>query len=278
MTRLRTNLQFGTTLNSPLAVGDLTLQSAALASLPVVGGGDELLLTLDPGGRREIVAVTAHGASSSSATITRGQHGTTAQSHPTGTAWEHAAYTSDIIIPCLSTTRPVTGLFVGMRIREIDTGNELEYQGATTGWTRPWGIPWGSVASNQVTANTTAITTGTTVTALTTAYTVITNRLLVFEAWFPYWYSSVAGDTIGMRINEDGATILTDANGVCAVANTANALGWPKTQRLLRPVGARTYSVSAYRLAGTGNLVLGAAAGQPGWFSITDVGPAGPPL
>lgn len=90
MARLRTNNVFGTTTNNPLAIGGLTLNSAGLADLAAVAGGNEALITLDPdriNGAPEIVRVTAHTGAATSATITRGQFGTSARAHPVNTRW-----------------------------------------------------------------------------------------------------------------------------------------------------------------------------------------------
>jgi hypothetical protein len=93
MARIRTNNVFGTTTDNPLIAGAVTMNSAGLANLAVVAGSDEALITLDPNrvnGAPEIVRVTAHTGSATSATIVRGAFGTAARSHPLGTEWEHA--------------------------------------------------------------------------------------------------------------------------------------------------------------------------------------------
>jgi hypothetical protein len=91
--RIRSNNVFGSTTDDPLTNVATTLNSAGLANLAAVTGADHALITLDPGrvaGAPEIVRVTAHTASATSATITRGQFGTAAREHLVGTAWEHA--------------------------------------------------------------------------------------------------------------------------------------------------------------------------------------------
>lgn len=99
MARLRSNNVFGTTTNNPLASGDLTLNAAGLANLTAVTGSDYAVIILDPNrvnGAPEIVYVTAHTGSATSATITRGQEGTSARSHPSGTFWVHGASAIDL--------------------------------------------------------------------------------------------------------------------------------------------------------------------------------------
>lgn len=90
--RKRSPFQSGTITNNPLTSGGTTLNSAALANLPAVAAPDIMAIVLDPtgvGGNPEIVWVTAHTASATSATITRGQEGTTARQHALAIAWAH---------------------------------------------------------------------------------------------------------------------------------------------------------------------------------------------
>lgn len=99
MARLFTNLKSGDVDDNPLTAGATTLTSAELASLPLVTGGDTLELVLDPlgaGNGPEIVTVTAHSTSATTATITRGQHGTTAVQHALTTAWVAGLVAADL--------------------------------------------------------------------------------------------------------------------------------------------------------------------------------------
>ena len=99
MATLYSNLNGGSTSDNPLTSGATTLNSAGLEFLPAVTGSDVLYLTLDPTGASgdpEIVKVTAHTASATSATIVRAQQSTTARSHPLATTWVHALTTTDI--------------------------------------------------------------------------------------------------------------------------------------------------------------------------------------
>lgn len=100
MARIRTAFVSGTTLNNPLAIGDVTLSSAALSSLAAVTAPDYALLVLDPAGVNgtpEVVTVTAHTAAATTATITRSSEGSTARAHPVGTSWVHGATTYDFL-------------------------------------------------------------------------------------------------------------------------------------------------------------------------------------
>lgn len=97
MTRVRTDNVFGTITDNPLLVGATTMNSAGLANLAAVSSA-EAFITLDPNrvaGAPEIVVVTAHTGSATSATIQRGQFGTTARQHASGTQWVHGPIASN---------------------------------------------------------------------------------------------------------------------------------------------------------------------------------------
>lgn len=92
MTRIRTDNVFGTTTDNPLTNVATTMNSAGLANLAAVAAPDEAIIILDPNrltGAPEIVVVTAHTGSATSATIVRGQFGTAARQHALGTEWVH---------------------------------------------------------------------------------------------------------------------------------------------------------------------------------------------
>jgi len=88
----------GTITNNPLAIGGTSLSSAELASLPEVVSPDIMAIVLDPAGTAgdpEIVHVTAHTSSATTATISRAEEGTTARQHASGVAWLHGPTTHD---------------------------------------------------------------------------------------------------------------------------------------------------------------------------------------
>ena len=98
MTRIRTDNVFGTVTDNPLTGVATTMNSAGLANLAAVSGSDEAIVVLDPnraGGAPEIVVVTAHTGSATSATIARGQFGTVARQHNQGTEWVHGPIASN---------------------------------------------------------------------------------------------------------------------------------------------------------------------------------------
>jgi len=98
MAIVRTDGVFGRTSDNPLLIGDLTLTSTGLEDLDVVTGGDVAYLVLDPEkefGAIEIVQVTAHSASADTATIVRGQLGTSARQHVLNTYFVHGVIAND---------------------------------------------------------------------------------------------------------------------------------------------------------------------------------------
>lgn len=124
--RLRSDGQSGTITDSPLGSGATTINSAGFANLPVVTPGtDHLVIVLDPAelaGELEIVHVTTHTASATSVTVSRGQEGSSARSHNSGTIWRHGPVVSDYMAQVTSSTRPTGGAaYRGRLIFEHDT-------------------------------------------------------------------------------------------------------------------------------------------------------------
>lgn len=90
MARLRQNFQGGTISDNPLLIGATSANSASFTSLPVVASPDIIVLVLDPNGifgAPEITYVTAHTASATTVTITRGQEGSAARQHTVNEPW-----------------------------------------------------------------------------------------------------------------------------------------------------------------------------------------------
>lgn len=100
MARLRADYVFGTT-TAALGTTDTTLSGAALARLPVVAGSDTAAVTLQnpTTGGYEIVWVTAHASAATTATIVRGQEGSTAAAWASGTTWTHGPTAKDVTDP-----------------------------------------------------------------------------------------------------------------------------------------------------------------------------------
>jgi hypothetical protein len=88
--RVRGNLTSGT-LNGALTNVATSMSAAGLANLPVVGATQHAVIVIE----NEIVYVTAHTGGATTATILRGQEGTTAAAHNNGVAWVHGPVVSD---------------------------------------------------------------------------------------------------------------------------------------------------------------------------------------
>jgi hypothetical protein len=96
--RVRQNFIGGLVEDNPLASGGTTLTSAALSALVAIGSTQHAVIVLDPdgvAGAPEIVYVTAHTGSATTATILRGQEGTTARAHVQDTPWVHGPTVRD---------------------------------------------------------------------------------------------------------------------------------------------------------------------------------------
>lgn len=90
MASLHRNFLSGTITDNPLLIAGTTINSAEFANLPAVASPDYMWLVLDPtavAGNPELVKVTAHTASATSITVTRGQQSTTARQHLLSTIW-----------------------------------------------------------------------------------------------------------------------------------------------------------------------------------------------
>ena len=92
MARIHADYVFGTiSTTDGISAAATSFDSPRLARLPAVSGGDVAAITLHDAatGTYEIVHVTAHTAAATTATILRGQEGSTAQEWPSGTSWLH---------------------------------------------------------------------------------------------------------------------------------------------------------------------------------------------
>lgn len=129
--RILTNNVFGTVSDNPLTAGATTLNSAGLADLAAVSSAFAVIV-IDPertAGAPEIVFVTAHTGSATSATIARGKYGSSARQHAQGTPWVHAATKEDLIQILTSSTRP-SDPYEGDLIYETDTDRYVGYDGS----------------------------------------------------------------------------------------------------------------------------------------------------
>lgn len=97
--RKRVNAIGGVIEDNPLTSSATTLTSSALAAMPALGTDEYFVITLNPDGEGgvapEIIYVTAHSAGATTATILRGQEGTTGTTFPQDTFWIHAPTAAD---------------------------------------------------------------------------------------------------------------------------------------------------------------------------------------
>lgn len=129
-TRIRANNVYGVISDNPLSAAASVYNSVSLPLLPVVSSAHAIIV-FDPKrvyGDPEIVVVTAHTASSTAATILRGQYGTSPRQHVQGTAWAHVPVNEDWTQILTSTTRP-SDPYRGQAIFETDTNR---YSGRST--------------------------------------------------------------------------------------------------------------------------------------------------
>jgi len=129
--RMPSDYQFGT-LGVAAAIGDTTLTSNAFATLPsgqTTSAVTPLVLHNPAAGTHEVVWVTAHTASATTATVVRGKEGSTAQAWPSGTQWICAPTAARDGLPALSAAAltAMTDQHVGMRALETDTSLVKEW-------------------------------------------------------------------------------------------------------------------------------------------------------
>lgn len=99
--RRRTNNVQGT-LSSTMNSTQTSMNSAGLANLEAISSTEHAAICIDPGrtaGAPEIVWVTAHTGSATSATVSRGKEGTSARAHSSTEEWVHAPTAATDFLP-----------------------------------------------------------------------------------------------------------------------------------------------------------------------------------
>ncbi len=111
--RIRANFTGGLVDDAPLTSSATSLSSNALQALQAIGATQHMVIVLDPdgfGGNPEIAYLTGHTAAASTATLLRGQEGTTARAHLQDTPWVHSAVVSDYPVPVVYTVPTATAV------------------------------------------------------------------------------------------------------------------------------------------------------------------------
>lgn len=156
-----------------------------------------------------------------------------------------------VYIVCTSGTRPSSPA-VGQKIYETDTGKELMYYGATTGWQRTWGDPWGVLNVATTTAASASIAGTETVVSTSPSFDTVTNRMLKVTMMATY-AGTVSGDLFNTCIratNLAGAVISTERMVLPGANNQT-------TQTMVTyysgfTTGSRAFAMTLQRTAGTG--------------------------
>lgn len=181
------------------------------------------------------------------------------------------------LIVCTSSTHPGTP-YVGMWIFETDTGNLLQYQSATTGFTPPWNTAWGEVGRSVKTANQGAITTITDVTNMSVTWTAVANRRYKITVK-TQCTNSVASIQTGFVVT-DAANVVMDtalSSSVPVAGGSGSLQAWSYDETGIA-AGSNTRKLRATAAANTSTINAGISTfvGNS-FFIVEDIGPNGAP-
>ena len=128
--RTRANFKSGTIVGT-ISAGATTFVSDKLTGLAAISATEHAVLVLNPTGTSpEIVYVSAHTASSSTATIIRGREGSTATEQGNGATWIHVPTAYDYVGTVANTsTLPSTGglPYEGQIVYQLDVNSIKVY-------------------------------------------------------------------------------------------------------------------------------------------------------
>jgi hypothetical protein len=289
MPRVYANGLYGTTTNDPLALADVTLNSAALADMATIST-DDMMITLDPEevyGAAEYVLVTAHTAAATSATVTRAQLGSSARAHPLGTRWVAGVYDRDLVVKSTAANVPTTGVFDGGLVYVTDSSfpsgatvpqatsranGEGLYVRDGGRYNPPVNMPWGIMGRWTTTSTIPSIgTVATVITGSTVTWSHTGNRWVRVIGSARLENNALSTQPIAFQLRDDANNIL-DEKLLSTASNTqvpfdiiwsyAPAAG-TRSVFLTTNIGASTMSV----LAGNGDPHL----------LVEDIGPSGAP-
>lgn len=188
--------------------------------------------------------------------------------------WSGSAWT---IVPlgtiiCTSGTRPASP-YVGQKIHETDTGYDLVYQGATTGWTPEWATAWGQVNQAVTTTDQNNFAGPVNLSGLTASWTAIATRRYKTSLWLPRVTQNTSQGLAAVQIydNAGATTIRQSAKTLVAGASSDFSVNSSETGL----TGAVTRRGRASTTAGTMSCVNSTAGGAQ--IIVEDTGPTGPP-
>ena len=221
--RVRSNFKSGIIDDNPLSNSATTLNSSNLAGLPAIGATEHCALVLDPtgvGNGPEVVWVTAHTGSATSATIVRGREGTSGVQHASTIAWVHVPTASDFTTTGTTASRPSgTGLpFQHQRYFDTTLGYEMIYNGSA----------WVAVGPQAATVATSEARTLSSYGALSTsgpAVTIETGTEVIVRLTC-YGNPAVSGGVAGMSFTVSGATTLAADDARALIIATPSGNGW----------------------------------------------------
>lgn len=180
-----------------------------------------------------------------------------------------------LVTICTDTTRPGSP-FQYQRIYETNTGKDLMYYGATTGWKQLWYDNWGTPLAYQTGASIASVGTTPTLVATGPVYTPDgANRKLKVTLHGTYT-GTVGGDFFQseIRLTSTGGTLLsaqrlTSTSAGCQLPFSMEYIYTTTTGAAITPCWIVT------RLSGTGT--CGSLAGVPLYWTVEDVGPSSTP-
>ena len=268
----------GTIDDNPLSNSATTLNSTELAGLEAIDSTEHAVLVLDPtgaGNGPEVVYVTAHTGSATSATVVRGREGTSGVQHSSVMTWVHVPTIHDYIQSLTSSTRPSTGgiPYAGQMIYETNTDKLMQYTTSTTGWNPPWNLPWGIVALVEVTSSQSSINTITDLTSLTSTNTFVANRRIRITGYLPNAGSTTSAVFWELTIADGSNTVLQ--KGVQATVSASQPAVVIAQKVLTTSAGSATYKLRG--TTGTAGGYHTASATAPSFLLIEDIGPAAAP-